>query len=256
MEYEIKKGALSVRVDALGAELAAIEYAGAGYLWPGGSEWPRRAPVCCPWCGVVEGGEFSHGGRKYAAGRHGFVRDREHTLIERSAESLTLALEVLPDDPEWPWPFALTARFEAREAALSASYELINTGGEPMPLQLGFHPGFTAPEGSLVRAEKGDFPGGADTLAVTSGAFDTDSVNLSRPASKWFRLERPDGRSVTVDAEGYGWFLVWGAPGLSPFVCLEPWTGFPGPGGLFSRPGVVSLAPGERFKRTLNISLT
>ena len=101
------------------------------------------------------------------------------------------------------------------------------------------------------------FPGGADTLAVASGVFDTDSVNLSRPASKWFRLERPDGRSVTVDAEGYGWFLVWGAQGLSPFVCLEPWTGFPRPPAASSaRPGAVALAPGERFKRTLNISLT
>ena len=98
-----------------------------------------------------------------------------------------------------------------------------------MPLQLGFHPASQPPWAALSARRRAIFPGGADTLAVASGVFDTDSVNLSRPASKWFRLERPDGRSVTVDAEGYGWFLVWGAQGLSPFVCLEPWTGFPRP---------------------------
>ena len=58
-----------------------------------------------------------------------------------------------------------------------------------------------------------------------------------------------------MDARGFGWFLLWGTPGLTPFVCLEPWCGYPGDGGLFERPGVLALSPGEAFEKTLKIAL-
>ena len=186
MEYTISNGILTARVNARGAELCSLIYEGAEYIWQAGKEWPRSAPVCCPWCGVVDGGKFEHGGRTYAAGRHGFVRDCVHGLVDRSEDGLTFqfAVEGFQDD-RWPWPFALTAHY----------------------------------------------------------------------ASDWFALERPDGRSVTLDTRGFDYVLLWGVPGNTPFVCIEPWTGYPGPGGMFDRPGVISLEPGEKMERTLTINL-
>lgn len=256
MEYVISSGALTARVSSTGAQLVSLKYENAEYLWQGGPEWPRRAPVCCPYCGAVEGGAFTWGGKTYAAPRHGFVRDAEHALAERGGESLAFTFELGKNDGRWPWPFALRAEYRLGVDALALRYDVVNTGAEPMPLQLGFHPGFIAPAGSVIRAEKPELPGGTDTLALAPGLFDSGaSIDLAAPRSDWFRLERPDGRSVTVGARGFAWFLLWGAPGATPFACLEPWSGYPGPGGMFDRPDAAALAPGESFTRTLNISL-
>ncbi len=255
MEYEITNGILTARVGSRGAQLLSLTLGGVEYVWPGGSEWAWSAPVCCPWCGAVEGGEFVHAGRRYAAARHGFVRDCEHVLTERGEDTLAFALRVGEGDARWPWPFELTARYALDGCTLALTYEIKNTGAEVMPLQFGFHPGFIAPSGSVIRAEKADMPDGTDRLAIVPGLFDGGSIDLAGPASAWFRLERPDGRSVTVATEGYPYVLLWGASGETPFACIEPWTGYPGAGGMFDRPGVTALAPGETFERTLKTAL-
>ncbi len=247
MEYTISNGILTARVNGRGAELRSLVYGGAEYIWQAGKEWPRSAPVCCPWCGAVDGGEFEHGGVTYAAPRHGFVRESAHALTAKDEDALTFAFAVEGGDARWPWPFALTARFELRANTLELTYRITNTGAETMPLQFGFHPGFIAPEGSVIRAEKSELPGGRDALPVVHGTFDNDSMCVSHPASRWFALERPDGRGVTLDTHGFNYVLLWGAPGVTPFVCIEAWTGYPEHGGMFERPGVTQLAPGGEF---------
>ncbi len=255
MDFTITNGTITARVDARGAELRSLVYNGAEYIWPGGAAWGWSAPVCCPWCGAVDGGGFEHGGRRYEASRHGFVRECGHELIEKREDALAFSFDVLSGDVRWPWPFALTARYALDESTLSLTYAITNTGAEAMPLQLGFHPGFIAPEGSVIRAERAELPGGVDAMPVVRGTFDNDSMCVAHPESRWFALERPDGRCVTLDTRGFNYVLLWGAPGGTPFVCIEPWTGYPGPGGLFDRPGVTPLAPGERFERTLKIGV-
>lgn len=253
MDYELSNGILSARVSARGAELKSLVFQGVEYLWPGGEAWSWSAPVCCPWCGALEA--FTHGGRRYAPGRHGFVREREHRLVEQAPDALTLGLEVTPDDERWPWPFALTARYALEGQRLTLSYRIGNTGREPMPLQFGFHPGFLAPAGSAVRAERLDIPGFGDRMPIVSGVFDNDSLHLERPVSAWFRLERGDGRGVQVDTAGWPHVLLWGMPGDTPFACIEPWTGYPAAGGPFDRPGVLPLEPGAALERQLSITL-
>ena len=253
MEYCITNGILTARVSSRGAELKSLAYHGTEYIWPGGAEWGWSAPVCCPWCGALDA--FDFGGAQYPAGRHGFVREREHTLALNSPDALAFTLGVAEGDERWPWPFELVAEYTLCGASLTLTYTLTNTGAQPMPLQFGFHPGFLAPEGSLIRASKAVIPDGSDTLRLAPGVFDNDSIHLDHPECASFCLERGDGRSVTVDTDGYEHVLLWGAPGETPFACIEPWTGYPGPGGPFEREGAISLSPGAEFKRTLKISL-
>ena len=253
MDYELSNGILSARVSSRGAELKSLVFQGAEYLWPGGEVWGWSAPVCCPWCGALEA--FTHGGRRYAPGRHGFVREREHRLVERAPDALTLGLEVSTGDERWPWPFDLTAQYTLRGQCLTLAYRIGNTGGEPMPLQFGFHPGFLAPAGSAIRAEQPDIPGFGDRMPLVPGVFDNDSLHLERPSSAWFRLDRGDGRSVQVDTAGWPHVLLWGTPGDTPFACIEPWTGYPAAGGPFDRPGVLPLESGAALERQLSITV-
>lgn len=47
-------------------------------------------------------------------------------------------------DAAWPWPFQAHLLFSLKEAAFSATLMLANTGSEPMPASIGFHPWFPA----------------------------------------------------------------------------------------------------------------
>ncbi len=255
MYCDIHNGALSARISSRGAQLVSLKLGGEEYVWPGGPEWGWQAPVCCPWCGAMEGGAFIHGGVRYAAPRHGFVREAEHTLLESGQARAVFALDVPGGDARWPWPFALRAEYRLGAGSLELRYSIANTGAEAMPIQLGFHPGFIAPAGSAIRAEKPELPGGAGLLALTPGLFDAGSIDLAGPGSGWFRLERGDGRAVTVDARGYPYVLLWGAPGATPFACIEPWSGYPGPGGPSERPGAEMLGPGGVFTRALKLEI-
>ena len=253
MDYEITNGILAARVSSRGAELKSLTLDGAEYVWPGGAEWAWSAPVCCPWCGVLD--EFAFGGRRYGRSRHGFVREAEHRLLARSASSLTFALDIARGDERWPWPFSLTAAYELDGAQLTLTYTIANAGVEAMPLQFGFHPGFVAPKGSVIRAEKPDLPGGQDMLPILPGTFDSGSIDIAAPQSSWFRLERGDGRSLDVDTRGAGYVLLWGAAGNTPFACIEPWTGYPADGSPFDRPGVTVLSPGEKMCAAIKLNL-
>ena len=87
MRYEIRNEALHVTVSGKGAELWALEGPdGTACLWDAEpAVWPWHAPVCFPWCGLLEEG-WSHGGRPVAPGRHGLVRDLDHTLAEQAPD--------------------------------------------------------------------------------------------------------------------------------------------------------------------------
>ena len=116
MLYELKGEVLCVKVNSFGAELWSLErndMPERPLLWDGDAAvWPGRAPLLFPWCGAIEGGWFQVGGRRCAAPRkHGFARDMEHCLEERTESSLTLCLDWPGDEERFPWSCSLRTRF-------------------------------------------------------------------------------------------------------------------------------------------------
>ena len=163
----INSGELRVTVNSAGAELWAVQALAAGRpetecLWDGsGGHWPRRAPLCFPWCGRLEGDYFEHGGKKYPGGGHGFARDLEHELLSATDTELVYRLAWPGDSERWPWAFELTTRHSVSGRTLKCEVTGVNRSSEPMPAQLGFHPGFRCPltpggtpQDCLVRFEK------------------------------------------------------------------------------------------------------
>ena len=152
MLYEIQNEALHVTVSSRGAELWALEGAdGTACLWDADpAVWPWHAPVCFPWCGALEEG-WTQGGRPVPAGRHGLVRDLEHTLVERSDNRLRFRLRY--DGPAWPWPFTFETVHTLEGTDLVTTCTAVNDSPEPMPVQLGFHTGLRCPFTPGRRAE-------------------------------------------------------------------------------------------------------
>lgn len=264
----INSGELRVTVNSAGAELWAVQALAAGRaetecLWDGsGGHWPRRAPLCFPWCGRLEGDYFEHGGKKYPGGGHGFARDLEHELLSATDTELVYRLAWPGDSERWPWAFELTTRHSVSGRTLKCEVTGVNRSSEPMPTQLGFHPGFRCPltpggtpQDCLVRFEKPELPGGTDVFRLPPEVFDNDSLCFESIESGWVQLEeRATGCYIRVRTSGFPFVLLWSQPKIPGFVCIEPWLGYPGPGhDLAQRPGARLLAPGESIGARLEI---
>ena len=100
-------------MDTHGAEAVSLKNAaGQEMLWQADpAVWKRHAPILFPWTGKLTGGAFTHKGKTYPGGQHGFARDVEHTLL--CAEGDTIRLELRSDEKSkaerFPFDFVLTS---------------------------------------------------------------------------------------------------------------------------------------------------
>lgn len=263
MDHTVENEYLRLTMAERGAELWDLrrkDTPQAPLLWDGKEGiWPRRAPLCFPWCGRVEENWYELDGKRYdALPQHGFVRDLDHVLIRRAEDSLTFRLDWPGDDKLWPWAFTLETCHTLKGNTVETTCVAVNRSDSPMPVQLGFHVGLRCPftpgralEDYFVRFERPEAPGGTDIFPLDCHSFDHDSLCFPDLRSAWLQVEERDtGRHLRVETARWPFVLLWSALGTPGFVCIEPWTGYLGPGhDLGRRPGAVWVEPGGRFER-------
>ena len=90
MQATIHNEFLTLTVDTHGAEAVSLKnVAGQEMLWQADpAVWKRHAPILFPWTGKLPGGTFTHGGKTYQGGQHGFARDVEHTLLRAEGDTI------------------------------------------------------------------------------------------------------------------------------------------------------------------------
>lgn len=261
MEYTIQTGNLCLTADTEGAELHGLSANGLPLLWEGRPEvWGRHAPVCFPWCGMMDGW-FEDEGREYreANERHGFVRAMEHTLIHQERDALTFRLDWPGNDTLWPWAFRFETVHQLEENRFVTTCTAENRSQRDMPIQFGFHPALRCPFLPDTRLEDYQVRFANGTLITLHRAlFDMDSICFPQMGD-WARLEHgPSGQYLQIDTAGYDYVLLWSTPGIPGFVCIEPWQGYPGPGHeLMARPSTRLLAPGQSrsWKQVITVQL-
>lgn len=277
--YRIQNEILTLEVDPVGAELHALHSAGGpewGHLWDGGPAWPRRAPVCFPWCGRIRDGYYEEAGARYDVGIHGLLRDMPHTLLEQGEGTLTLRAE--SDDAalkQYPWRFRADTTHALEGKTVVTTVTVTNLDTRPMPAQFGFHTALRCPftpggsaEDYIVRFEREEEPvenlmtagfvtgetrpvfTGQSVVPLQTHMFDNDSICMSGLKSRWVQLEeRATGRALRLGIEGYPYVVLWSPVGIPGFFCIEPWGGMPsrasGERTLWARPGTTTVHPGE-----------
>lgn len=268
MEYTIQNGQLTLVASTHGAEARELHGLGSapwGWLWEGkASVWGRWAPICFPWCGKLDEGWFEDEGKRYYGGQHGFIRDVEHTLVEQGEDHLVFRFDWTADGERWPWSFTFETCHKLEGNSLVTTCTVTNRDSRPMPIQLGFHPGLRCPfdpaktpQDYQIRFEKPESLDGTEIFALDEHVFDNDSICFPDLKSEWVQVEeKGTGRYLRVDTKGFPFVLLWSKPGIPDFVCIEPWTGYPGPGhDLMGRPGAMLLAGGDSFRRTQRITV-
>ena len=279
---------LSVTISPYGAELMSLrDRIGREWLWQGNPAiWNRRAPILFPFIGRCANNELRHQGKIYPAPNgHGFGPRSIYQVMERTPSSARLRLA--PDDDkrrQFPFDLQLDVDFTLVDGVLHQTATVINVDDGPAVASVGFHPGFAWPspaapavastayvvdfmvdESSSVHRIVGGYLSGATAanpvmerrLALDPELFRNDAIVFKDVASRsvWFGVPGHTGVRVGFDCPT---LALWMRPG-GRYLCIEPWQGHHCPegfaGDVMDKPGMVALAPGGSFSRTMSIEI-
>ena len=287
--HDFGDGRIAVTVSTTGAELMSLrDPAGREWLWQGDpASWPRRAPMLFPVIGRCADNVLRHGGRKYPMEQgHGYAPLRDFRTVAASPTGCTLRLE--PDDEtrrSFPFDMRLDVTFTAQDGTLTQTAIVTNIGAETGVASVGFHPGFQWPmpdsldlpqTAYVVRFER-DEPApfrritagrlSAEsypteivrrTLALRPELFAADAMVFDRIQSRSVWFGAPGRPGVRADFPDCPYLGLWMRPGAR-YLCIEPWQGHHCPegfsGDIMDKPGMVRLAPGESFSRTMAMTI-
>lgn len=281
---KITNNHLTAEINPFGAELSRLTGSdGAEYLWGGDpAYWGKRAPILFPIVGRTPNDHISLPQGRFPMEKHGFARQSEFAVIERSATACTF--ELTPNETiraMWLFEFSLKLTYRLSNNTLEQTATVTNLSPEPMPFNFGFHPAFNWPipnsagDHSLQRDEQDDpalyrIVDGALSLAPLPSPFHDGCLTLSPDHFK-------DDAMIFLDAAGNGLTFsaqtgpkihcrfenlpdlgLWTAPN-APFLCIEPWHGadaIEGRGDALSdRHNVCLLEQGETADFTYAITI-
>lgn len=277
---------ISATIVAQGAELISLQDAnGFEFLWQAGPEWRRHSPVLFPIVGRLAGDHLRHRGRTYPMTQHGFARDKPFAWARKGPRSCTL---VLTDDTDtrarYPFAFRLEVTYTLIRQRLDVTFDITNTGDEPLPASIGAHPAFNWPlqpdlaktdyrlifaddepapirrlkDGLLLKTPQ-PTPVEGNIFPLSERLFDEDAVIMDQPASSSVRYAAERGPALEMSWQGVRELGVWSKPSGAPFLCIEPWHGLASPvdfdGDFVDKPGLMLIAPGAKRVMSYQIRL-
>lgn len=252
---QLKNDRLTVEISSHGAELQSIRNAeGHEYLWQGDDKyWPRRSPLLFPIvCGLWKN-EYRIDGKTYSLPRHGFARDMDFDVIDKTDTMVTYELVSDEDTLKvYPYEFELNVTYVLNDDAIDVIWSVRNPGKEEMHFQIGGHPAFNLPgvnegepmkgsilfdntqpltriignTGGCIKPERYDLATDHGTWAFNEESFADDAVILDKSQvglSVLLDAEANPVIGLSFDAPCVG---IWSPYGKNaPFVCIEPWYG-------------------------------
>jgi galactose mutarotase-like enzyme len=249
--------------------------------------WNRHAPILFPIVGRLRNNQYQWDGQSFSLSQHGFARDREFDYLDRSENSLTLALYADVETRRvYPFNFELRVTYTVADNSLEITYQVINRGEERMLFSIGAHPGFNCPllpnetfedyylefaqpetmerhllEDGLFNGQTEPFLYRQQTLPLSRSLFEQDAVVVKNFKSQSLILKsNQHAHQVKVSFAGFPYLGIWTKNAASPFLCIEPWYGLAdrtdASGNLADKEGIISLKAGEQFRcrHTIEVS--
>ena len=257
MIYTIKNDKLTAMVSSKGAELISAKGTdGKEYIWQAAKRyWGRHAPILFPVCGRLLDSEYTLGGKRYEMGSHGFARDKEFSVLEKTESQIVL---VLRQDEQtaavYPFDFTLTVKYSLKGSAVEMAIDVKNDSDRIMPYMLGWHPGFNIDgliDNYSIKVENGDTvkrnymkpslfvePEAVD-YPLASGGFKLTEKEIYGEDTLIFgniggnsELIRDERTVLRIkQSQNLPYYAIWKAPhSKAEYICLEPWSDIPSDG--------------------------
>lgn len=289
MDHKLQNSFLTVTVSDNGAEIQSVidNNSKREYMWQADPEiWGRHAPVLFPIVGRLKDDQYTYDGKTYNMGQHGFARDSQFEVENKSDDKITFLLKSNEKTKkQYPFDFELRVTYALVNNLLEERFDVTNTDDKEMIFGIGGHPGFNLPTDENI--QKNDyyfkFEPTIDHIRIPLKAPLIDWANRSLVATDslfeisdrlfkddaWvFQLTGSNKVSIRTDKSDYHinvkmdnapFVGLWSQyPKTADYICIEPWWGIADTldsnGRLEDKKGMNRLEPGHTWKNGFSIA--
>ena len=273
---------ISIQIKSLGAELCSLKStANKEYIWEGNPEfWGKHSPVLFPIVGTLKNNTYFHNEKEYHLSRHGFARDMEFTLIEKTENSATFSIQSNSETlKNYPFEFELQMHYSLINTTLEIAYSVINKSDNRIPFSIGAHPAFALPgnfedyslnfekvepldytllENDLVSKQTETLHTDRNKVPLTYELFKRDALIFKKLQSNSLTIVEKEKPILKVHFENFPSLGIWTKVD-APFICIEPWFGYSdtveSTGNLFEKEGVIVLKSNATFQAKFSIEI-
>lgn len=270
------------QIKTLGAELCSLkDNTKRNYIWEGNPAfWGKHSPVLFPIVGTLKNNTFYHNDTEYTLSRHGFARDMEFQLVEKTDNSATFSLQSNSGTlKNYPFKFELQIQYILIGTTLELTYRVINKDNTDIPFSIGAHPAFALPsnfeeyslvfeevepleytllENDLVSKQTEKIKTNSNTVPLTHELFQRDALIFKNLKSNSLTIVEKENPILKVRFEDFPNLGIWTKVG-APFICIEPWFGYSDTtesnGNLFEKEGIIILKTNDTFQAKFSLEI-
>lgn len=282
MNIIISNSILKASINHAGAELFSLKNnQEKEYIWEGNpSFWAKHSPILFPIVGTLKNNTYTIDQKEYQLSRHGFARDMEFELIEKTENSAVFSLESNAETlKKYPFEFELQLIYSLEKTSLNIEYIVINKSDRKMPFSIGAHPAIALPENfenysfkfekeevlkfnllenDLISNETEVLKTSENLVRLNYKLFENDALVFKTLESNSLTILENEKPYIEVDFEDFPSLGIW-TKDQAPFVCIEPWFGYSdtanNSGDLYQKEGIVLLDADQIFHSKFSIKI-
>jgi galactose mutarotase-like enzyme len=283
LKTTLKNTNITAQINSLGAELISIKNnENTEYIWDGNLEfWGKHSPVLFPIVGALKNDTYKCNGKEYKLSRHGFAREMEFELVEKSDSRAIFNIQSNESSLlKYPFEFELQIIYTLEEKSLHIEYKVINGNEFKMPFSIGAHPAFALPknfedysiqfsekeslnyhllENNLIANTTKELLLDSDnSVALNYSLFENDALIFKTLASKTLCILENQKAILRVHYDDFPSLGIWTMVN-APFLCIEPWLGYADTvdctGNIFEKEGILTLEAKQNFQSKYTIEI-
>lgn len=282
MICEISSDNICLKISSSGAEIRELKLhkSAHNWIWPSLNPWKRSAPILFPIVGRLKRDKYHYESKEFTLSQHGFARDSDFSLVEKSEKSALLRLCESADSlKKYPFCFELDVEYSLEDDRLRVVFTVKNRDHKRMYFNIGWHPAFVLPgqnlesplnlkvsphveryqtlEDGLLKDETFSLQNNQGFLQLHAETVSRDALIFRNCGLKQLNLRDALENKIEMscNAPHLG---VW-TKDVSKFVCLEPWWGYADSqavsGVLTEKPGIQSLAPCDAWSSEIIVTV-
>ena len=285
MIYSISDDFIKLEVDNHGAETSKLVINGLNIIRQKDDVWGRSAPFLFPIVGCLKDGYTIINNQEYNITKHGFLRDHDLILIDKTEDTLTFK-DTYNDSSlkMFPFKYELYVTYKLINNGLITTLKVKNIDNVSFKYNIGGHPGFNCPFNNgekfndyklLFEKEESfatpSYPSGLmdfnnylakydkiNEINLDYKLFEVDALVIKNIKSRVVYLLNKNNKGIKFTFNNFNTLALWTKP-YNKYICVEPWCGYDDlvdSNHLFdTKADLVEIKPGEEKEFSYTIEL-